>query len=79
MKQLQREILARFMNEMKQNFNVGAMTTVGRLMGKYLEKYADDWAMKRDAYNRGDDLDPLDEESQKILSELLELSKPKKD
>ncbi len=41
MKQLQREMLARFMNETKRNFNVEAMTGVGRLVAKYLEKDAD--------------------------------------
>jgi hypothetical protein len=62
MKELQRKALARFMNEAKHSFTVEAMTKVGKLIGDQLEKDADDWAMKRDAYNRGDD---LDEESQR--------------
>jgi hypothetical protein len=57
MKELQRQALARFMNDAKQNFSVEAMTKVGKLIGDQLEKDADDWAMKRAAYNRGDDLD----------------------
>ncbi len=86
MKQLQREMLARFMNETKQNFDVEAMTRVGRLVAKYLEKDADGWAMKRAAYNRGDDLNEekrinkLDRKylSSVIIEVLKESSEPEK-
>ena len=71
MKELQRQALARFMNDAKQNFTAEAMTKVGKLIGDQLQKDADDWALKRSAYDRGDD---LDEESQNILSELLQLN-----
>ena len=70
--QLQREGLAFFMKEMKQNFSVEAMTKLGEDVGNQLAHEADDIAMSRP-------MDDLDEESQKILSELLKLSKPKKD
>jgi hypothetical protein len=74
--QLQREALVTFMQETQQNFTVKAMYAVAEYMGKELEEAADEHAMRRSAHDRGDD---LDEESQKILSELLKLPKPKKD
>jgi hypothetical protein len=74
--QLQRETLVTFMQETQRNFTVEAMYAVATYLGDKVEEAADEYAMKRDSYNRGDD---LDEESQKILSELLKVSKPKKD
>jgi len=73
---LQREDLAQFMLDTQRAFNVDAMSAVTEHMGNELESNADELLMNRGGYDRGDD---LDEESQKILSELLKVSKPKKD
>ena len=81
------------MTEMKQNFSVEAMTQLGKDVGNQLEGVADEILMSR-GVQPGDDLDEesllddvfgvesredLDEESQRILSELLRLTKTKKD
>ena len=54
--ELQRQGLARFMQEMKQNFSVEAMTQLGKDVGNHLANVADEIKMDRAAYNRGDDL-----------------------
>ena len=70
--QLQREGLAFFMKEMMENFSVEAMTKLGKDVGNQLALVADEILMSRPAKD-------LDEESQKILNELLILTKIKKD
>ena len=49
--QLQREGLAFFMTEMKQNFSVEAMTQLGKDVGNQLEDVADEILMSRPAQN----------------------------
>ena len=66
--QLQREGLAFFLKEMGENFSVERMTKLGKDVGDQLAGVADELLMSRPAKD-------LDEESQKILSELLKLKK----
>ena len=70
--QLQREGLAFFMKDMMENFSVEAMTQLGKDVGNHLASVADEILMSRPPKD-------LDEESQRILNELLKLSNPKKD
>ena len=65
--QLQREGLAFFLKEMGENFSVERMTKLGKDFGDQLAHAADEIAMSRPMRD-------LDEESQNILSELLQLS-----
>ncbi len=54
--ELQRQGLARFMQEMKQNFSVEAMTKLGKDFGNHLESVADEITMDRVDRDRDDDL-----------------------
>ena len=65
--QLQREGLAFFLKEMGENFSVERMTKLGKDVGDRLESVADEILMSRP-------MKDLDEESQGILSELLQLN-----
>jgi hypothetical protein len=65
--QLQREGLAFFLKEMGENFSVERMTKLGKDVGDRLAGVADEILMSRPAKD-------LDEESQNILSELLQLN-----
>ena len=60
------------MKDMMENFSVEAMTQLGKDVGNQLASVADEILMSRPAKD-------LDEESQRILNELLKLSNPKKD
>jgi len=67
----QRENLAAFMEAAKRNFSVEVMTQLGKDFGNQLAEVADEILMSRPAKD-------LDEESQRILNELLKFKKEPK-